>query len=99
MQAACHSVHWHAQAIVLGIEAVDQVPGRTELIDEGQDFPVIVDCANNPKSLLRWPPLLPSITTATTTGSLWWMLLGLQPRLWSRCFLSVHVRRGSVRQS
>eukprot|EP00208_Stichococcus_sp_RCC1054_P003770 CAMPEP_0206139342 /NCGR_PEP_ID=MMETSP1473-20131121/5544_1 /ASSEMBLY_ACC=CAM_ASM_001109 /TAXON_ID=1461547 /ORGANISM="Stichococcus sp, Strain RCC1054" /LENGTH=890 /DNA_ID=CAMNT_0053533095 /DNA_START=451 /DNA_END=3123 /DNA_ORIENTATION=- len=41
------------KAIVLGIEAVDQVPGRTELIDEGQDFPVIVDCANNPKSLLR----------------------------------------------
>lgn len=41
------------KAIVMGIEAVDLIPGRTELIDEGQNFPVIVDCANTPASLTR----------------------------------------------
>ena len=41
------------QAIVAGIEAVDVVPGRTEIIDEGQSFPVIVDSANTPEALSR----------------------------------------------
>ncbi|CAG9460957.1 unnamed protein product [Pedinophyceae sp. YPF-701] len=39
--------------IVAGIEAVDVVPGRTELIDEGQMFPVIVDYAHTPDALSR----------------------------------------------
>jgi len=29
------------------------VPGRTEIIDEGQSFPVIVDSAATPQSLER----------------------------------------------
>ncbi len=41
------------QAIVAGIEAVDVVPGRTEIIDEGQSFPVIVDSASTPEALSR----------------------------------------------
>ena len=44
------------QAIVAGIEAVDVVPGRTEIIDEGQSFPVIVDNANTPQALSRQGP-------------------------------------------
>lgn len=39
--------------IVAGIEAVEYVPGRTEVIDEGQPFPVIIDCANTPGQVGR----------------------------------------------
>jgi len=38
---------------VFGIEAVGVVPGRCELIDEGQDFAVIVDNARTPDTLLK----------------------------------------------
>ena len=38
-----------------GIEAVDVVPGRTEMIDEGQKFPVVVDSASTPAALTRCP--------------------------------------------
>ncbi len=41
------------QAIVAGIEAVDVVPGRCEIIDEGQAFPVIVDSALTAESFSR----------------------------------------------
>ena len=41
------------QAIVVGIEAVDLIPGRMELIDEKQAFPVIVDYAHTPAALGR----------------------------------------------
>ena len=41
------------QAIVQGIEATEIVPGRCEVIDEEQDFGLIVDSANDPKSLSR----------------------------------------------
>lgn len=37
--------------IVVGIEAVEAIPGRFELIDEGQPFPVIVDYAHTPDAL------------------------------------------------
>jgi UDP-N-acetylmuramoyl-L-alanyl-D-glutamate--2,6-diaminopimelate ligase len=40
-------------AIKQGIEAVAGVPGRFELIDEGQDFTVIVDYAHTPEALER----------------------------------------------
>jgi hypothetical protein len=40
-------------SIVGGIEAVDIVPGRCELVDEGQPFPVIVDAAATPEQLSR----------------------------------------------
>ncbi|XP_028762723.1 UDP-N-acetylmuramoyl-L-alanyl-D-glutamate--2,6-diaminopimelate ligase MurE homolog, chloroplastic [Neltuma alba] len=39
--------------IVRGIEEVDAVPGRCELIDEEQAFGVIVDCAQTPDALSR----------------------------------------------
>ncbi|KAL8101886.1 LOW QUALITY PROTEIN: UDP-N-acetylmuramoyl-L-alanyl-D-glutamate--2,6-diaminopimelate ligase MurE homolog, chloroplastic [Apium graveolens] len=39
--------------IVRGIEEVDSVPGRCELIDEEQAFGVIVDYANTPDGLSR----------------------------------------------
>lgn len=41
------------EAIVAGVEAVDIVPGRMEVIDEGQGFPVIVDYAHTPDALSR----------------------------------------------
>jgi len=37
--------------IVAGIEAVDVIPGRSEIIEEGQPFPVIVDSASTPRQL------------------------------------------------
>ncbi|GAQ90408.1 UDP-N-acetylmuramoylalanyl-D-glutamate-2,6-diaminopimelate ligase [Klebsormidium nitens] len=41
------------EAIVKGVEEVDNVPGRMELIDEGQPFGVIVDYAHTPDALER----------------------------------------------
>jgi UDP-N-acetylmuramyl tripeptide synthase len=48
------------QAIVAGIEAVTDnssvslaIPGRCEVIDEGQPFSVIVDVASTPETLAR----------------------------------------------
>jgi len=38
---------------VAGIESVDVVPGRCEIIDEGQPFPVIVDSASTAESFTR----------------------------------------------
>ncbi|KXZ52871.1 hypothetical protein GPECTOR_8g252 [Gonium pectorale] len=37
-------------SIVAGIEAVE-IPGRSEIIDEGQEFSVVVDAARNPDAL------------------------------------------------
>lgn len=39
--------------IVRGIEEVDVVPGRCELIDEEQTYGVVVDYANTPDGLSR----------------------------------------------
>ena len=39
--------------IVAGIEAVDIIPGRTEIVEEGQPFPVIVDSASTPSQLSK----------------------------------------------
>lgn len=39
--------------IVAGIEAVDIIPGRCELVEEGQPFPVIVDASKTPQQLSR----------------------------------------------
>ena len=39
------------QAIVQGIEATDSVPGRGEVIDQGQDFGCVVDGADTPGAL------------------------------------------------
>ena len=36
-----------------GIQATEVIPGRSELIDEDQDYPVMVDAANTPESLSR----------------------------------------------
>jgi hypothetical protein len=37
------------KAIVAGIEAVEVIPGRSEVVDEGQEFSVIIDAADTPK--------------------------------------------------
>ena len=39
--------------IQAGVEAMEPVPGRMELVDEGQPFPVIVDYAHTPDALRR----------------------------------------------
>jgi UDP-N-acetylmuramyl tripeptide synthase len=39
--------------VVAGVEAVDLVPGRCELVDEGQPFPVVIDAAATPEQLGR----------------------------------------------
>ena len=39
--------------IAAGVEAMEPVPGRMELVDEGQPFPVIVDYAHTPDALRR----------------------------------------------
>lgn len=41
------------ETIAKGIEDVDAVPGRCELIDEEQAFAVIVDYAHTPDALAR----------------------------------------------
>ena len=51
--AAARSLGITEDAIRAGIEAVDGVPGRLELVDEGQPFAVIVDYAHKPASLER----------------------------------------------
>ncbi|HEY3367138.1 MAG TPA: UDP-N-acetylmuramoyl-L-alanyl-D-glutamate--2,6-diaminopimelate ligase [Symbiobacteriaceae bacterium] len=40
-------------ALVRGLEDCRHVPGRAEIIDEGQDFGVIVDFAHNPDALAK----------------------------------------------
>jgi UDP-N-acetylmuramoyl-L-alanyl-D-glutamate--2,6-diaminopimelate ligase len=42
-----------ADAIAEGLGALARVPGRFELVDEGQDFAVVVDYAHTPDSLTR----------------------------------------------
>ena len=42
-----------AQTIVAGIESVEVDPGRCEINDEGQAFPVIVDEAATPEAFSR----------------------------------------------
>jgi UDP-N-acetylmuramoyl-L-alanyl-D-glutamate--2,6-diaminopimelate ligase len=39
------------EAIHMGVQSLRGVPGRMELVDEGQDFSVIVDYAHSPDSL------------------------------------------------
>jgi len=39
--------------IAAGVEAMEPVPGRMELVDEGQPFPVVVDYAHTPDALRR----------------------------------------------
>lgn len=47
------------QHIVAGLQGLPPIPGRYEIIDEGQDFAVLVDFAHNPDALatiLQVPP-------------------------------------------
>ena len=39
--------------MINGIRATEIIPGRCEVIDEEQDFGVIIDAANTPESLSR----------------------------------------------
>jgi UDP-N-acetylmuramoyl-L-alanyl-D-glutamate--2,6-diaminopimelate ligase len=51
--AAARALGIGEEAIRAGIESVDGVPGRLEVVDEGQPFAVIVDYAHKPASLER----------------------------------------------
>jgi UDP-N-acetylmuramoyl-L-alanyl-D-glutamate--2,6-diaminopimelate ligase len=51
--AAARALGIGEDAIRDGIEAVDGVPGRFELVDEGQPFTVVVDYSHKPASLER----------------------------------------------
>src|SRR5206468_1793414 len=51
--AAARALGVGEEAIREGIERVHSVPGRFELVDEGQPFTVIVDYAHKPASLER----------------------------------------------
>ena len=48
-----HGVPVPLDVIAAGLEAVEVVPGRMELVDAGQDFSVLVDSANTPESIER----------------------------------------------
>jgi UDP-N-acetylmuramoyl-L-alanyl-D-glutamate--2,6-diaminopimelate ligase len=49
--AAARALGIGEEAIHRGLEAVDLVPGRFELVDEGQPFTVVVDYAHTPDAL------------------------------------------------
>ncbi|HYF92057.1 MAG TPA: UDP-N-acetylmuramoyl-L-alanyl-D-glutamate--2,6-diaminopimelate ligase [Symbiobacteriaceae bacterium] len=67
---AAATVGWLAgvplAGIVAGLEACTHVPGRAELIDEGQPFTVIVDFAHNPDALAKVVSLRPRDPGART---------------------------------
>lgn len=47
----CRALGIHSDAIARGLAAVTRIPGRAEVIDEGQPFTVVVDYAHTPDSL------------------------------------------------
>jgi len=49
--AACFAEGVSLQDIKIGLESVSGVPGRFELVNEGQDFTVLVDYAHTPDSM------------------------------------------------
>jgi len=51
--ATARAVQIPFDAVVAGLEAVQQVPGRLERVDAGQDFSVFVDYAHTPSALER----------------------------------------------
>lgn len=51
--AACWRLGMNEEQIVEGISGLDGIPGRFELVDEGQDFIVVVDFAHSPDSLTK----------------------------------------------
>ncbi len=51
--AAARALELPWSAIERGIAGVEQIPGRMERIDEGQDFTTIVDFAHTPNALRR----------------------------------------------
>lgn len=53
--AAAISINIPLDAILKGLEAVESIPGRMEVLDEGQQpaFAVMVDVADTPKRLQR----------------------------------------------
>ena len=53
MRLLCSTVPCGSQVLENGIQATEVIPGRSELIDEDQDYPVMVDAANTPESLSR----------------------------------------------
>ncbi len=50
--ALCHGLGIDFDATATAIEQMPGVPGRWEVLDEGQSFDVIVDCAHSPDAIL-----------------------------------------------
>lgn len=46
-----HAMHIKPPVIARGVASLTKIPGRAEMIDEGQPFPVVVDYAHTPDSL------------------------------------------------
>ncbi len=49
--ATGYVLHIHTDAIEEGIEAIEEIPGRQEKVDEGQAFEVMIDYAHTPDAL------------------------------------------------
>jgi UDP-N-acetylmuramoyl-L-alanyl-D-glutamate--2,6-diaminopimelate ligase len=68
---AAHCLGFDLDKICNGIEALNEVPGRMELVDAGQDFAVIVDYAHSPdalENLLKTVAQLPHKKLITVFG-------------------------------
>lgn len=46
-----HALGVETPTIARALQSVDRIPGRAELVDEGQAFPVVIDYAHTPESL------------------------------------------------
>lgn len=57
--------------MVQGIEAVEVIPGRCEVLDEGQAFPVVIDAAHTPAAVARLLDSLREVGARTI-----WLVMG-----------------------
>ncbi len=60
--AVTYGVHIDKKAIVEGVKNLESVPGRMEIIDEGQQYAVIVDYAHTPDALQNILDTVKSLT-------------------------------------
>lgn len=59
---ATYLLHVELPKIAKGIEALESVPGRLEVVDEGQSFSVVVDYAHTPDALQNLLETLKALT-------------------------------------
>jgi len=60
--AVTYGLHIDKKAIVEGVKSLESVPGRMEIIDEGQPYAVIVDYAHTPDALTNILETVKSLT-------------------------------------